>query len=69
MNALEISLNGRHVATLARTLGLLLEQQGYDPEAAMACAINQEFVPRPQWPRRELQQGDEVEVITPITGG
>ena len=69
MQTLEISLNGRHVATLAPTLGTLLEQQGYDLAAAMACAINQEFVPRPQWGQRALQTGDEIDVITPITGG
>ena len=69
MNALELSLNGRHVATLARTLGALLEQQGYDLAGAMACAINQEFVPRPQWPQRALERGDQIDVITPITGG
>ena len=65
----DVSLNGRPVAITAPTLRSLLEQQGYDLAAAMACAINQQFVPRPQWGERALQPGDRIDVITPITGG
>jgi sulfur carrier protein len=36
---------------------------------AFACAINNSFVPRPQWPQRALQNGDRIDVVTPITGG
>ena len=65
----DVSLNGRPVATAAPTLRQLLEQQGYDLAAAMACAINKQFVPRPQWHERGLKAGDQIDVITPITGG
>ena len=69
MHALDISLNGHPVATAAATLGALLEQEGYDLAAAMACAINKQFVPRPLWHERALKAGDQIDVITPITGG
>jgi sulfur carrier protein len=69
LDLFDVSLNGRPVATAATTLRSLLEQQGYDLTAAMACAINKQFVPRPQWPERALQAGDQIDVITPITGG
>ena len=69
MNTLEISLNGKVVATDATTLQALLETRGYDFKSAFACAINNVFVPRPQWPQRELQSGDRIDVVTPITGG
>ena len=72
MNSLamfDVSLNGHPVATAAPTLHSLLEQQGYELTAAMACAINRQFVPRPQWPERTLRPGDQIDVITPITGG
>ncbi len=69
MNTFDVSLNGRSVATAAPSLGSLLEQQGYDLAAAMACAINKQFVPRPQWHERALKAGDQIDVITPITGG
>ena len=69
MNTLEISLNGKLLATDATTLQALLKARGYDFKSAFACAINNAFVPRPQWPQRELQNGDRIDVVTPITGG
>jgi sulfur carrier protein len=68
-NTFEISLNGKPVETDATTLQALLLAQGYLMTNAFACAINNAFVPRPQWPQRELQNGDRIDVVTPITGG
>ena len=65
----EISLNGKYVETDAATLQALLEARGYDFKSAFACAINNAFVPRPQWPKQLLQSGDRIDVVTPITGG
>ena len=65
----EISLNGKRVETDAATLQELLLAQGYVLTNAFACAINNAFVPRPQWPQRTLQSGDCIDVVTPITGG
>ena len=65
----EISLNGQRVETDAATLQALLEARGYDFKSTFACAINNAFVPRPQWSQRELQNGDRIDVVTPITGG
>ena len=65
----EISLNGKRVETDATTLRALLLAQGYVLTNAFACAINNSFVPRPQWSQRELQSGDRIDVVTPITGG
>ena len=65
----EISLNGQRVETAAATLQALLLAQGYVMTSAFACAINKAFVPRPQWSQRELQNGDHIDVVTPITGG
>ena len=64
-----ISLNGQPVETEAATLQALLEARGFDFKSAFACAINNAFVPRAQWPKRELQKGDRIDVVTPITGG
>ena len=64
-----VSLNGHRIDTTAPTLQALLQQQGYDLAAAMACAVNRAFVPRPQWAERALHAGDQIDVITPITGG
>ena len=69
MTTFDISLNGKRMATDAATLNTLLQTQGYDFKSAFACAVNNTFVPRPQWPERALQAGDKIDVITPIAGG
>lgn len=69
MTAFEISLNGKRLETDAVNLQALLLAQAYDLKNAFACAINNTFVPRQQWPERALQSGDRVDVVTPITGG
>ena len=69
MKNLDISLNGKRIATDVATLHAFLQTQGYDFKNAFACAINNTFVPRPQWPDRTLQAGDRIDVITPIAGG
>lgn len=69
MTNFEISLNGERIETQAPTLQALLVARGYGLEGAFACAINRNFVPRPQWPEHALQSGDCIDVITPIQGG
>ena len=69
MTTLEISLNGESLQTDAATLQALLLAQAYDLKSAFACAINNTFVPRQQWPERVLESGDRIDVVTPITGG
>ena len=66
---IELSMNGERIATEASTLQNLLLTRGYQLESAFACAINSTFVPRPQWPRRLLADGDCIDIVTPITGG
>ena len=69
MNPLDIHLNGQPVQTAAAHLQALLLERGHALNSAMACAINNRFVPRVQWAERPLQAGDRVDVIAPITGG
>lgn len=69
MTTLEISLNGKRFQTDAVNLQNLLLAQGYELQSAFACAVNNTFVPRTQWPARALAAGDRIDVITPIAGG
>jgi sulfur carrier protein len=69
MMTFEISLNGERIQTQAATLQALLLARGFELKNAFACAINSAFVPRPQWPERSLQNGDRIDIVTPITGG
>ena len=66
---IEISLNGERTIAEATSLQVLLIARGYKLETAFACAINNTFVPRPQWPERLLVNGDRIDIVTPITGG
>ena len=66
---IELSMNGERIAAEASTLQTLLLARGYKLESAFACAINNTFVPRPQWPERLLADGDRIDIVTPITGG
>ena len=67
---IDISINGVPVqADSPITLQALLVARGYELKAAMACAVNNTFVPRAQWPARQLHSGDRIDVVTPITGG
>jgi len=66
---IDISLNGARAAVVATTLQALLLARGYKLESAFACAINNTFVPRQQWPERMLQNDDRIDIVTPITGG
>ena len=66
---IDLSMNGERIAAEASTLQTLLLARGYKLESAFACAINNTFVPRPQWPERLLADGDRIYIVTPITGG
>ncbi|MFM2238706.1 MAG: thiamine biosynthesis protein ThiS [Pseudomonadota bacterium] len=44
-----------------------IERLGIQPP--FAAAVNLEFVPRGQYAHRLLQDGDQIELIAPITGG
>lgn len=49
------------------TLADAIAQVGIQPP--FAAAINLEFVPKGQYARRLLAEGDQIELIAPITGG
>ena len=69
MNEHTIFINGAQLQTQSPTLQALLLERGFALDAAMACAVNNTFVPRVQWPQQTLQNGDRIDVVAPITGG
>lgn len=40
-----------------------------DAKPPFAAAVNTEFVPRTRYAQHALQDGDRVEIISPVTGG
>ena len=66
---IEIHLNGEsRQIDEGTTLASLVEQLGLTP-AALATAVNGQFVPRPQRTGCGLQPGDAVTTFQAITGG
>ena len=65
---MKITLNGTSQETGADTLAALLDEMGYT-NARVATAVNEEFVPAPNWEAHRLADGDRIEIVTPRQGG
>lgn len=64
-----ISLNGEKVSIEAGTsIAQALEQWDY-LSTKFATAINGEFVPRSQYNERQLEDGDQLDIVRPVGGG
>ncbi|MFC5727561.1 MULTISPECIES: sulfur carrier protein ThiS [Nocardioides] len=65
-----ITFNGEALAVDADTVADLLALRLHDPRPhGVAVAVNEEVVPRDDWPRWPLADGDVVEVVTAVQGG
>lgn len=49
------------------SLAQALEAGDFKPP--FAVAVNMQFVPKTQYTAKALNEGDQIEVISPITGG
>ena len=66
---MEIELNGEARTVPPRhTLGELIDALSLTGQA-LALAVNRTVVPRQQWPQRELQPLDKVDIVRAIGGG
>ena len=61
-------VNGEAVETAARTLAELVAEQGF-AEAAVATALNGDFVPRQSRSETKLDADDKIEIVAPRQGG
>ncbi|CUH84182.1 sulfur carrier protein ThiS [Thalassovita mediterranea] len=65
---MQVDVNGQGVTVQAVTLADLLTEQGFEA-AAVATAVNGQFVPRPSRANHTLSDGDRIEVLSPMQGG
>ncbi len=65
---MRIVLNGEAREVSSATLQPVLEELGYGG-AAVATAVNGDFVPASQHAETTLRQGDRLEVLAPMQGG
>jgi sulfur carrier protein len=61
-------VNGEPVETSAHTLAELVAEQGF-VEAAVATALNGDFVPRQSRGETKLAVDDKIEIVAPRQGG
>ena len=65
-----ITVNGEATeAGTANVADLLAARMGDPRPHGIAVAVNEEVVPRDEWPRRRLVAGDVVEIVTAVQGG
>ena len=66
---IEVSVNGEAVElSAACTVSQVLQLRGFAGECN-AVAVNMEFVPRAEYDRLVLKQGDRIDVVAPVQGG
>lgn len=66
----EFRLNGAPTALHAPELLAVLAAAGIDSaRRGMAVALNRRVVPRRDWPTTQIAAGDELEIVTPLSGG
>ena len=64
-----VTVNGEPRAMVSgATVADVVRDLGADP-GGCAVAVNDEVVPRSDWPARALGAGDRVEVLTAVQGG
>ena len=66
--AITVVVNGQPESTTARTLQNWVDARGVLP-AALATAVNGQFVPRSQRAQQVLAEGDTILTFQPIEGG
>ncbi|VUD59307.1 hypothetical protein TDB9533_02643 [Thalassocella blandensis] len=59
------------VKTLRENLLLtqLLTEETIAPTSTFAIAINESFVPKTRYAETQLQDGDRIEILSPMQGG
>jgi sulfur carrier protein len=66
---INIFLNGESSSlNKPETLDLALMEWGYQ-DGCYAIAINETFVPRSQYHQQLINEGDRIDVVSPLEGG
>ncbi len=68
MIPMNLTINGDAQTFSAETLGALVEQLGMKPDR-LAIELNCEIVPRDEWLRTPLHDGDRLEIVHFVGGG
>ena len=65
---MRVTVNGEQREIASRSVEALLSELEYQG-THFAIAVNYDVLPRSQWAQTPLNNGDEIEIITPRQGG
>jgi len=65
---MRVIVNGEAREISSRSVGALLGELEYEG-THFAIALNYDVLPKSRWAETPLQNGDEIEIITPRQGG
>lgn len=65
---MKITVNSKEVETTSQTVAELAKELDL-PEKGIALAINNGLVPRTDWERKSLTEGDKIIIIKATCGG
>jgi len=65
---MRVIVNGEHREVASSHVDALLSELDYEG-THFAIALNFDVVPRSRWAQTPLNNGDEIEIITPRQGG
>jgi thiamine biosynthesis protein ThiS len=65
---MNLIINGENQSSAAETLSALVEHLGMKPDR-VAIELNREIVPRDQWQKTTLHDGDRLEIVHFVGGG
>jgi sulfur carrier protein len=66
---MDVKFNGEKISIQVAFLGELLQEKGLMEKTGMAVAINSTVVSKSKWAATELQENDEILLITAAAGG
>ena len=66
---MDVKFNGETISIQVAYLGELLQEKGLMEKTGMAVAINSAVVAKSKWATTELQENDEILLITAAAGG
>jgi sulfur carrier protein len=65
---MRVTVNGEQREILSASVEALLSELEYEG-THFAIAVNYDVLPKSKWAQTPLQNGDEIEIITPRQGG
>jgi len=65
---MQLFINGEELQLEVTTVATLVEQRGMQAER-VAVELNREIVPRADWPKAALREGDKLEIVHFVGGG